>query len=109
MGKKAGVISEKKQKTSDDLLNDIQSIIEKNLRLQKASEVPLGGRDFAQFIAAFERLKKESGNKKRNEWVEDLKDLKSLEDTCEELQLGDSNKYKSLFDNGKKKEVFLQG
>jgi hypothetical protein len=67
----------------------------------------IGARDFGTLIAALKELKKLNALDKESGWWTDLKELKAASEAIEEFQFGDPKQYKKLFDNGKKKEVFL--
>ena len=89
-----------------DLEHELYSII--NSQLEQIRSKDLGGRDFGNLIASLKELKKLNALDKESLWWEDLRELKAASESIEELQFGDPKKFKLIFDNGKKKEIFLQ-
>ena len=91
--------------TTIDLEKELYTIIENQLEQMKKREI--GSRDFQGLIASLKELKKLNALDKESGWWTDLRELKAASESIEELQFGDPKQYKKLFDNGKKKEVFL--
>jgi len=89
-----------------DLEQELYKIV--HSQLQQIKEKSLGGRDFGNLIASLKELKKLNALDKENLWWEDLRELKSASESIEELQFGEPKKFKTIFDNGKKKEIFLR-
>ena len=89
-----------------ELERELGVIIENQLEQMK-SKKDMGGRDFAQLIAALKEFKKLSALDKESSWWTNLRELREASESIEELQFGDPEKFKSIFDNNKKKEIFL--
>ena len=93
------------KETTIDLEKELYSIVEKQIEQMKHKDI--GARDFSQLIASLKELKKLNALDKESGWWTDLRELKEASEAIEELQFGNPKNYKKLFDNGKKKEVFL--
>lgn len=83
-------------------LRDMKKMVEGKLR-----EPSIGARDFSQLTAAMVKIDQQLAESREDVWWQKVRALKEASEAIEELVLGDATKYKSLFDNGKKNNVFL--
>lgn len=83
-------------------LRDMKKMVEEKLRVPD-----IGARDFSQLTAAMVKIDQQLAESREDVWWQKVKALKEASESIEELLLGDKEKYKSLFDNGKKNNVFL--
>jgi hypothetical protein len=110
MTNKIGDKSHKGQASKQDLLDNIKGIIEKTIeKAQKDLEAGSGPgwRDFQSLVTTYKAWAKDLGDEEEGRWLKSLRELKESYEAVKECALGDPERYNTLFDRGKKKEVLL--
>ena len=80
------------------------------LKLQeeiKALMKNAGARDHGTYVNELLKIQEQIDSRGEDVWWAKLKQLKEASESIEELQFDDPKRYKMIFDNGKKNEVFL--
>jgi len=75
---------------------------------EKKLKTCTSSRDHATYTQVLLNINKELEAKSESKWWIKLRDLKEAFESIEELTLGDSTLYKSIFENGEKKKIFVE-
>lgn len=73
----------------------------------KMDKPGLGARDHSTYTTTLLKIQQQLDTQSESKWLVKLRELKQASGAIEELQFGDPVLYKSIFENGKKKENLL--
>jgi len=80
-------------------------------KLMKITEGKLktcdSSRDHATYTGVLLKINEQLAAQSEGQWGKKQRDLKEACESVEVLQLGDSALYKSIFENGEKKKIFV--
>ena len=83
-------------------MKEVRALMMERVRLSQ-----IGNRDLATLSAALVKLDNQLAASKEDTWWTRVQELKKASEAIEELNIGPSESYASIFDNGKKKAIFL--
>ena len=94
------------QSSTLGLTSDMREV--RGLMMERVRSKEIGNRDLATLSAALVKLDNQLAASKEDSWWLRIQELKKTSEAIEELNIGPSESYAVLFDNGKKKVIFLQ-